>query len=312
VGLTQLGRKNAKVAPMLAKLLDDEDRSARAGRERLWATIGYAKSRRAREEARATGSARAVLRRAEPGQAQGREGDAPLLALLKRNDNRIRICGMRPRTRWRASARTPRSTPVCRTLPPPCAWACVLAYRELRDAEVAWFLERLGCVRGARARSAINDAPVEARIRARREARRRADQRRAVRGARHQRQLPLGAAATRRRWRSTPRATRQRDHARRSAAAARLWGKTPQRDRIVGIYRPLPARRPSRRRGAGGRSAQGDGQRPGSVQLRALEAIGNLKSGEADADAVAPWRMKAPEAVRVGALKALDAFGGDA
>ena len=92
-----------------------------------------------------------------------------------------------------------------------------------------------------------------------------------------------------------------------------LWGKTPQRDRIVGIYRPLAAR--------DGKPAADAltavlpkvlGQGPEAVQLAALEAIGNLQLREAAPALIATVaNEKAPEAVRVGALKALDAFGGD-
>ena len=92
-----------------------------------------------------------------------------------------------------------------------------------------------------------------------------------------------------------------------------LWGKTPQRDRVVGIYRPLTAR--------DGKPAADAlaavlpkvlGKGPEAVQLAALEAIGNLQLRESVPTLVATVAdNQAPEAVRVGALKALDVFGGD-
>ena len=92
-----------------------------------------------------------------------------------------------------------------------------------------------------------------------------------------------------------------------------LWGKSPQRDRIVGIYRPLAAR--------DGKPAADAltavlpkvlGKGPEAVQLAALEAIGNLQLRESVPTLVATVAdNQAPEAVRVGALKALDGFGGD-
>ncbi len=54
------------------------------------------------------------------------------------------------------------------------------------------------------------------------------------------------------------------------------------------------------------------GKAPEAVQLAALEAIGNLQLREAAPTLVATVADdQAPEAVRVGALKALDTFGGD-
>ena len=92
-----------------------------------------------------------------------------------------------------------------------------------------------------------------------------------------------------------------------------LWGESPQRDRIVGIYRPLAAR-------DGEPAAEALtavlpkvlGNGPEAVQLAALNAIGNLQLRESVPTLVATVaNNQAPEAVRVGALKALDVFGGD-
>ncbi len=54
------------------------------------------------------------------------------------------------------------------------------------------------------------------------------------------------------------------------------------------------------------------GKGPEVVQLAALEAIGNLQLRDAAPTLIATVaNNQAPEAVRFGALKALDAFGGD-
>jgi quinoprotein glucose dehydrogenase len=93
-----------------------------------------------------------------------------------------------------------------------------------------------------------------------------------------------------------------------------LWGKTPARDRVVGIYRPLPAR--DGKPGAEALSAvlpKVLGTGPEAVQLAALEAITGLQlKGAAPALLATVANAKAPESVRVGALKSLDAFGSDA
>jgi putative heme-binding domain-containing protein len=91
-----------------------------------------------------------------------------------------------------------------------------------------------------------------------------------------------------------------------------LWGKTPQRDRVVGIYRPLPMRdaKPAAEAlGAVLTKVLGTGPEP--VQLAALEAISGLELRGATPTLLAAIANEdAPEAVRVGALKAIDAFGG--
>ena len=92
-----------------------------------------------------------------------------------------------------------------------------------------------------------------------------------------------------------------------------LWGKTPQRDRIVGIFgRWLRAMRKPAADALTAVLPKVLGKGPEAVQLAALEAIGNLQLREAAPTLVATVADdQAPEAVRVGALKALDTFGGD-
>jgi quinoprotein glucose dehydrogenase len=93
-----------------------------------------------------------------------------------------------------------------------------------------------------------------------------------------------------------------------------LWGRTPQRDRVVGIFRPLKER-------PAGDAVTAltpevakllDGSAPESVQLAAIDAAGSLElktAGPALVGSVA--NEKAPESVRIAALKTLDSFGGD-
>ena len=94
-----------------------------------------------------------------------------------------------------------------------------------------------------------------------------------------------------------------------------LWGVTPQRDRIVGIYRPLKAVATPRHAADALMPVLPKvlGQGPEVVQLAALEAIGNLSAARRSRRRSSrPWpTTRRREAVRVGALKALDTFGGD-
>ena len=66
-----------------------------------------------------------------------------------------------------------------------------------------------------------------------------------------------------------------------------LWGKVPQRDRVVGIYRPMKER-PADDAVAAFAPAVAkllDGSAPESVQLAAIEAVGSLEMRTAASDA---------------------------
>src|SRR5262249_4389399 len=92
-----------------------------------------------------------------------------------------------------------------------------------------------------------------------------------------------------------------------------LWGKTPQRDRVVGIYRPMPAR--DAKPAADALTSvlpKIMGTSPEAVQLAALDAIGGLQLRASVPTLVSVVaNEQAPASVRIGALKALDGFGGD-
>ena len=165
---------------------------------------------------------------------------------------------------------------------------------------------------------AINDAPIERALR--RARRRNSTARRSTTSrswcARSTPTTASGSAAQRaRRWRNTPRAMAPTPAMRAEALLQLgLWGKVPQRDRIVGIY-PAAGRA---RWQAGGRcvdrrAAQGVGQGAGSRAARRARRHrqpATARSGSPTLVATVA-NDQAPEAVRVGALKALDAFGGD-
>jgi quinoprotein glucose dehydrogenase len=93
-----------------------------------------------------------------------------------------------------------------------------------------------------------------------------------------------------------------------------LWGKVPQRDRVVGIYRPMPERPATDAVTALSPvlSRLLDGTSPEKVQLAAIETAGALQlSDAAPTLAAAVANDKAPEPVRIAALRALDGIGGD-
>ena len=315
-GLTQLGRKHAKAGPVLAKLLGDADPEVRAQSAKGLGDIGYAKAGAALTKALNDSQARVQFFAAQSlGKLKDSKSTEPLLALLRTNDNKD------PYVRHAAAhalASIGKNAALDAGVRDPSAavrLGVVLVYRKLGDANIAWFLNDSDPYIAREAASAINDAPVEAAFAAlagKLDSAPVADEafvERAINA-----NYRLGAAAN---------AQALAQYATRNAASEGmraeallqlgLWGKTPQRDRIVGIYRPLTAR--------DGKPAANAlaavlpkvlGNGPEAVQLAALEAIGSLQLRASVPTLVATVaNNQAPEAVRVGALKALDVFGGD-
>lgn len=313
-GLTQLGRKNAKVGPMLVKLTKDGDSEVRAQATKGLGDIKFTKARKTLEASLADSQPRVRFFAA---QSLGKVGDKSsallLLDLLKANDNKdayIRHAAAYSLSKIGDAAafdaaRENQSAAV--------RLGALLALRLKRDAGAAAYLNDSDAFIAREAASAINDAPIEASyaaLAARLDAAPVSDEafvERAI-NAHYRLGTAQGAQAL-------------AQYATRSAATPTmraealmqlgLWGKTPQRDRVVGIYRPLPAR--------DGKPAADAltavlpkvlGTGPEAVQLAALEAINGL-----GLQAAAPTLLatianeEAPEAVRIGALKAIDSFG---
>jgi quinoprotein glucose dehydrogenase len=315
-GLTQLGRKNAKVAPVLAKLLNDNDAEVRAQAAKGLGDIGYAKSFDALVKKLSDPEARVQFFAAQSlGKFKDGRATVPLLALLKRNDNHD------PYLRHAAAhalARIGKNAALDAGVQDTSAavrLGVVLAYRELRDANVAWFLNDSDPYVVDEAAHAINDAPVEAAYSALA----------AKLDTAPVNDQPYVERAINANYRlgGTGNAKALAQYATRNAANAGmraeallqlgLWAQTPQRDRIVGIYRPL-----AKRDGKAAADALAAvlssvlGKGPEIVQSAALQAIGNLKLREAAPTLLAAVANEnAPDAIRVGALKSLDAFGGD-
>jgi quinoprotein glucose dehydrogenase len=316
-GLTQLGRQNAKVAPVLAKLLNDGDAEVRAQSAKGLGDIGYAKAATALIKALEDPEARVQFFAAQSlGKLKDAKATTPLLALLKRNDNRD------PYLRHAAAhalARIGKNAALDAGVQDTSAavrLGVVLAYRELRDPNVAWFLNDSDAFIVREAASAINDAPIEGaytKLAEKLDSAPINDEAYVLRAINAN--YRVGAAANAKALAQY--ATRNAaNEAMRSEALLQLglWGKAPQRDRIVGVYRPLPAR--DAKPAADALTAvlpKVLGSVPEAVQLAALEAIGSLQLRAADTSLIAlVGNENAPEAARIGALKALDAFGGDA
>ena len=315
-GLTQLGKKNAKAGPVLAKLLKDSDPEVRAQSVKGLGDIKFDKARKALEASLADAEPRVRFFAA---QSLGKVGDASsaalLIDLLKTNDNKDAY--IRHAASYSLSRIKDNGALEAALQNPSAAvrLGAVLAYRHLKDARIAAYLNDSDAYVAREAAEAINDKPITgayAALAAKLDSAPVSDTAfvsRAI-NAHYRIGNDQGAQAL------AQYATRDAANADMRAEALLqlgLWGKVPQRDRVVGIYRPLPARD-----GKAGADALASvlpkvfGNAPEAVQLAALQAISGLQlRGAAPTLLGAVANEKAPEAVRIGALKAIDAFGGD-
>jgi len=315
-GLTQLGRKKANVGPTLQKLLADSDAEVRAQAAKGLGDIGYSKARMALEKQLADKEPRVRFFAA---QSLGKVGDfntaKPLIALLKTNDNQdpyIRHAATYALSRLKGTAYL--DTAVQDTSAA-VRLGAVLTYRHLRNAKVAAFLNDSDPYIVREAASAINDAPIEAaypQLAGKLDSAPVADEALVERAINAN--FRLGDVSNAKALAQYATRNGASDNMRAEALLQLgLWGKTPQRDRVVGIYRPLASR--DAKPAVDALSAALPkimGNSPEPVQLAALEAIGSLQLRESASTLVSVVaNEQAPESVRVGALKALDGFGGD-
>ena len=315
-GLTQLGRKNAKVGPTLAKLLDDNDAEVRAQAAKGLGDIRFAKAQTTLVKKLADAEPRVQFFAAQSlGKLKDPKSTEPLLALLRTADNKDPYLRHAAAHALASIGKNAALDAGVQDTSAAVRLGVVLAYRELRDANVAWFLNDSDAYIAREAAIAINDAPIEAAypaLAAKLDGAPINDEPLVERIINAHYRLgtaanakALAQYATRNGANSTMRAE--------ALTQLGLWGARPQRDRIVGIYRPLKA--------AVAKDAADAlvpilpkvlGQGPEDVQLAALEAIGKLSLGEASKTLIATVAdEEGRETVRVGALKALEALGGD-
>ncbi|HEX6636188.1 MAG TPA: HEAT repeat domain-containing protein, partial [Steroidobacteraceae bacterium] len=244
-GLTQLGRKSAKVGPMLVKLTRDTDSEVRAQAVKGLGDIKFVKARKDLERSAADVAPRVQFFAA---QSLGKLGDkqsvGALQALIQANDDRdayIRHAASLALARINDAASLEAGL---QSQSDALRLATVLAYRHLKDPKIAAFLNDSNAYIAREAASAINDAPVTGAYQAL---------------ASHLDKAPVSDEAfvvrainAHYRLGTAKDAQALAQYATRDAATPAmraealvqlgLWGKTPARDRVVGIYRPMEAR----------------------------------------------------------------------
>ncbi|MEO8061138.1 MAG: HEAT repeat domain-containing protein [Pseudomonadota bacterium] len=315
-GLTQLGRKGSKVAPLFVKLLGDSDPEVRAQAAKGLGDVKAATAQSALAKALTDSEPRVQFFAAQSlGKLKDAKSTPALLALLKTNDNKDAYLRFAAAHALASIGKNGALDAAAKNSSAAVRLGVVLAYRELKDAALGGMLDDADAYIAREVAEAINDAPVEAAYGAlagrlaNAPAKDEAYVERAINA-----NYRLGQAGN---------AKALADYALRDAATPGmraeallqlgLWAEVPQRDRIVGIFRPL-----AKRDGAAAANAVAAiapkllGSAPEAVQLAALEAIGTLRLRAAAPALVAViGNEKAPQSVRTGALKALDAFGGD-
>ncbi len=313
-GLTQLARKDPKVAPQLAKLLGDPDSEVRAQAVKGVGDVKLASARQALEKLLADPEPRVQFFAAQGlGKIAREESAGPLLALLRANDNKdayLRFAAANALSKLGADAALDKAAKD-----PSAAvrLGVLLAYRSSADPAIAAFLSDSDAFIVREAAEAINDAPVEAALAplaGKLASAPPADQPLVVRALNANYRLGGGPRAQALvNYALNDKATEEmRAEALQQIA---LWQKTPARDRVVGIFRPMDPRNGTAAVDALEPQAAkllGNGV-PQIVQLAAIDAITSLELQSAAPALVATVNNeKAPEAVRSAALKALDGF----
>lgn len=316
-GLTQLGRSHKEPAAVLTRLLNDPDAEVRAQAAKGLGDLRHAPAHDLLVSKLADPAPRVQFFAAQSlGKLRRADASASLIALLERNADRdvhVRHAAVHALAQI---GKTPALDAAAKSASPAVRLGAVLTYRKLKDPAVAQLLNDADGYVAREAALAINDEPVEGAYQAL--AQKLAD----VSASDEQFVLRAINANFRIGSADNARAIAQFstrndvEDALRAEALAQLgaWAEVPQRDRLVGVYRPLPARDMKVAAEALSSVVQTLMQQaPEIVQLAAVQAVGDLQLRSASDSLVAlVANEKAEGAVRASALGALDEFGASA
>jgi quinoprotein glucose dehydrogenase len=314
-GLTQLGRNPQfdKIPPLLLKLLADKDAEVRAQSAKGLGDLGSALALEPLVKALGDAAPRVQFFAAQSlGKLRNAAATPALVALLERNANAdayVRHAASHALARIGRNAELDNGAKSASSA---ARLGVLLALRELRDASIAQFLGDADRYVAREAALAVNDAPITgamAQLAATLDKAPVNDEPAVLRAinanllqgsAAHARALVAYAG----RADALP--------AMRAEALTQIghWATVPQRDRIVGVFRPQPARD-----GAPAVAALKEAapallaDAPPPVQLAAIAAIEalRLRDSAGTLAAVVGKDAATPE-VRIAALKALDAL----
>jgi len=312
-GLTQLGRKHKQPAATLLELLDDPDAEVRAqaakGLGDLKSANAYAALVRKLEDP----APRVQFFAAQSlGKLARDEATPALIELLRRNADRdvyVRHAAVHALSRI---GKNPALDAAAKDESAAVRLGVLLAYRALQDGAIAQFLDDPDAYIAREAALAINDAPVEdayPALAAKLATAARDDEPFVLRAINANFRLGQAGHA-----RALAQYAQSRDAQESMRAEALLqlgaWADVPQRDRLVGVYRPLPERDAdiARQALASTISALLE-QAPEAVQLAALDAAAKLElRSQASLLVQVIGNENARGTVRGRALEVLDAF----
>jgi quinoprotein glucose dehydrogenase len=312
-GLTQLGRNHKEPAAVLMRLLNDRDAEVRAQAVKGLGDLHHAAAYGALVSKLEDTAPRVQFFAAQSlGKLKRPDASSALIALLRRNadaDVYLRHAAVHALAQI---GKTPTLDEAAKDQSAAVRLGVLLTYRALRDVSIAQFLNDADAYIAREAAIAINDEPVEgaySALAAKLSSVSPADE-----------AFVLRALNANFRLAGTNNATALAEYAARqdttdplraeALAQLGLWADVPQRDRLVGIYRPLPKRDGKVASDALARVVPSLLDKSSeSVQLATIGAIDNLQLKAASPSLVAVIaNERAAGNVRASALSVLDEF----
>lgn len=312
-GLTQLGRKNADVAEILLPLLNDADAEVRAQAAKSLGDLGTVAAFQPLLKKLEDVAPRVQFFAAQSlGKLKRPEASEALIGLLRRNgdvDVYLRHAAVSALSRL---GKTPALENAARDPSPAVRLGALLTFRLLKEPSISEFLDDKDPYLAREAALAINDAPVVGAypaLAAKLATVAVSDEPFVLRAINANFRLggPENAQAL---ARFAGRSDVSETHRGEALVQLGLWANVPARDRLVGVYRPLPPRDAKVATEAlAGIVPELLRTAPDSVRTAALTAISDLQLRAAAPELLSlVGNDRASGAVRAHALTVLDRF----